>query len=240
MTKAVVVIPFRDKGDTARKANLARVLTHLDSITDAGVIVVTDGFPDGPFNRSAAYNRGMALAPADTDVFVFHEADMLIGHAALYDAIAEAQHQPGMVVPFSEYRYLSLEDTIKVRDGEDPRNCTAEHVMADCRSNGAVNVLSRTSLQMVGCWDETFSGWGFDDRAMARAFEVATGSPTRYITANAYHLWHTPGWSVESRFKGGANIPPHEHAATIANESRYRRYKKARSPAQIRALTAGG
>lgn len=239
MTKAVVVIPFRDKGDKARKANLAAVLTHLDSITDAAVIVVTDGKIDGPFNRSAAYNRGVALAPPDTDVFVFHEADILIGHAALHDAITESRRTPGMVVPFSEYRYLSSDDTAHVLDGADPRDFTAEQVMADCRSNGAVNVLSRTTLERVGQWDEAFSGWGFDDRAMARAFEVATGSPTRYITANAYHLWHTPGWSVESRFRGGANIPPHEQAATVANEARFRRYKKARTLADIRALTMG-
>lgn len=235
MTTIGVVVPWRYKGDPWRLANFTTVRYHLDGF--APVVVASDGLAgDTPFNRSRAYNLGAAQLP-EADVIVFHEADMLIPRAQLVIAVNAALVKPGMVVPFDTYDYLSPEDTSKVRAGADPQFCTPEFVMADGRSNGAVNVVSRSTLEAVGGWDENFSGWGFDDRAMARAFEITSSSPTRYIQGHGVHLWHRPGWSVESRFRGGSEIPPEEHYATVRNEARYRRYRQARTAADIRALT---
>lgn len=240
MTAARILVPWRDKGDPWRQANLAVVLTHLSRLDVAPVEVVSDGREGcAPFNRSAAYNRGAALCDPG-EVMVFHEADMLLPRAQLLDAIALAGEAPGMVVPFDTYRYLSRDETIRVRQGADPIASPAEHVMADGRSNGAVNVISRVTLDAVGRWDEEFSGWGFDDRAMAHAFHVATGVRTRYIPGPGTHLWHVPGWSESSRFRGGARIDPAEQVATEINEHRFHRYRDAHTPEKIRALTAGG
>lgn len=237
---ALIIVPWRDKGDPWRAANIGAVLDHLDRI-DVAPVAVCDDNRDGvaPFNRSAAYNHGVRDNP-DAAVYVFHEADMLIDASQLRRAIDDAARSPGLIVPFTTYRYLTPEDTEKVRAGANPATCVPEYVMADCRSNGAVNVVSAVTLSAAGRYDETFEGWGFDDRAMARAFDVATGNPTRYTPGYGTHLWHTPGWSVQSRFHGGANIPDREHAATVDNEKRYRLYRKAHTAQRIRELTAGG
>jgi hypothetical protein len=230
-----IIVPWRDKGDIWRKANLTRVLLHLNTIDLAPVMVIDDG-ATGPFNRSAAYNRGMDLAPAD--IYIFHEADMLVSAAQLEHAVMLAQNHLGLVVPFDTYHYLSQEDTSCVRSGIDARYCTPERVMANGRSVGAVNVVSAHTMAAVGRWDEHFTGWGYDDRAMARAFEVATQSPTRYVEGVGVHLYHTPGWSSESRFAGGAEISTLERRATEANELRYNKYRNAKTPQRIRELTS--
>lgn len=240
MTRAVIIIPWRDKGDQWRRKNLETVTAHLAGLRVATIALLADG-RDGtaPFNRSAAYNRGVEMYP-DADVYVFHEADMLLGRQNLQTAIDVAATQPGLVVPFDAYHYLSQEDTAGVHRGANPSVAVAEYVMANGRSNGAVNVVSAATMAAVGQYDEAFEGWGFDDRAMAHAFAVATGNDTRYVRGSAIHLWHTPGWSAESRFRGGADIPEHEHRATLANEQRYQLYRKAATPERIRELTAGG
>ncbi|PJE24765.1 MAG: hypothetical protein CK431_04385 [Mycobacterium sp.] len=236
---AVVIVPWRDKGDPWRRRNLDLVLEHLYGITD-DVVACCDGRTgSAPFNRSAAYNRGVAMYP-NADVYVFHEADMLLGRQNLQAAIDIAAAQPGLVVPFDAYHYLSQADTAGVHAGQNPSTAVAECIMANGRSNGAVNVVSAATMAAVGQYDETFEGWGFDDRAMAHAFAAATGNDTRYIRGSAIHLWHTPGWSADSRFRGGADIPEHEHRATLANEARYQLYRKATTPERVRDLTAGG
>lgn len=236
--RVAVIVPWRFKGDVNRHANLVAVLHHLSQVAPEWDVIISSDGREGaaPFNRSAAYNRGIAEAGL-ADAYVFHEADMLIPKAQLTAAVILALGAPGMVVPFDTYRYLSSEDTSKVRAGLRPEAFTPQSVMVDGRSNGACNVVSATAMRAVGHWDEAFEGWGYDDRAMATAFHVATGTPTRYVAGPGHHLWHTPGWSLESRFRGGANIPPHEHAATVANEARYRLYRKARTAERIRELT---
>lgn len=239
MVNVAVVVPWRDKGDPWRQANLAAVLYHLHHADIGMVEVFSDGREGAaPFNRSAAYNRGVQDSD-NPDVFIFHEADMIIPPTQLRAAIHLAATSSGMIVPFDTYHYLTPEDTVRVRAGTDPRYCTPEMVMANGTSNGACNVVSAATMQAVGQWDETFEGWGFDDRAMAVAFEKATGTNTRYIPGPGVHLWHKPGWSQAWGFHGGTDVSAAEHAATKANQSRYNIYRKARTPAQVRELTSG-
>lgn len=236
---AAVIIPWRDKGDRARKRNLDAVTKHLDGcLPDIPTCVIGDG-RTGPFNRSAAYNHALSYVKAD--VYVFHEADMIVDPDALRTAIRLAGDAPGLVVPFDVYHYLSRDATKAVVDGKiEPQELAAERRMADGRSVGAVNVVSATTMKAIGCWDETFAGWGYDDRAMALAFQVATGAPTRFVSGLGIHLWHTPGWQAGGRFAGGTRqVSAVEQAATDANAARYRRYKAARTPDDIRLLTSG-
>lgn len=236
---AAVCIPWRDKGDPWRRRNLEVVLEHLRRSTVAQVHVVSDGGTGNePFNRSRSYNNALAELPG-RDVYCFHEADMLISRAQLDAAIATAAESPGLVVPFDTYHYLSAEATGCIHQGANPADARPEYVMANGSSIGAVNAVSAETLAAVGQWDERFSGWGFDDRAMAIAFAVATGERTRFVPGAGTHLWHTPGWSANSRFRGGADVPRHEAEATVANEVRYRLYRRATTPQRIRELTAG-
>lgn len=226
-----VIVPFRDRGrDPLRQANLERVLSWW---TEEGLspVVVDDGRSgDEQFNRSRAYNNGIAVVSAE--VYVFTESDMLISRHQVDKAIALATEAPGVVVPFRQYRALEEISSALVRNYiRYPYDCTPDFVMDD-DSIGAINVVSHATLEATGGWDENFCGSWWDDRAMFRAFEVCAGPP-RWVDGPAWHLWHLPGAS-------GEHLTDEDRAATARNEERWRRYEQAQTPEEIRALIKEG
>lgn len=234
MTDVAVVIAWRDNGDAVRQANLARVLDHLcEWNPDYPIQLSDDGRESGPFNRSAAYNRGMAKTPAD--VYVFHEADMLVPFDQLDQAVQVAATSPGLVVPFGQYYYLSAEDSRRLLT----ETFTPEPLWT-MQSIGPVNVLSAESMRLVGQWDETLSGHGYDDNCMERAFRVACQSPTHHVGGPAWHLWHEMAyapWERGTPASDPENFSEAEVAATEWNRNRLKKYQRAVHPHEVRTLT---
>lgn len=235
-----IIIPWRDNGNANRQANLARMLDHLTE-TGLPIVLASDKRQSGePFNRSAAYNHGMELSPSR--VYIFHEADMIVPLDQLSDAYQTAELGLGLVVPFTEYRYLSSEDSRAVLSGSnDPYDLAPEWVMGNGRSIGAVNVVSAETMAQVGRWDEQLSGHGYDDNAMHLAFEVACG-PTRYVEGPGVHLWHPMSyapWERGTPASDPANFTEAERRATVNNKHRFRLYKLAETPDDVRTLTMG-
>lgn len=228
MTSAAIVIPFRDRGiDPLRQANLDAVLAWW---RDAPwpVTVVDDGRTgDAQFNRSAAYNRGRALA-GQVDVIIYTESDMLLDHAQIATAVDMAAEQPGLVVPFTQYRYLSPRDSVRVRAGADAARFRPESVRNDGLSIGAVNVLSQATLDATGGYTERTEGSWYDDTIMHRAFDVCAG-PTRWVDGPAFHLYHLPAHK-------GAHLSDADRAATAHNKALWKLVKAAATPEQVRAL----
>jgi hypothetical protein len=186
---------------------------------------------DAQFNRSQAYNRGAWFV--DADVVVFAEADMLVPYSQIRQAVAMAAAAPGLVVPFIQYRYLTPEDSGLVRAHDiEPGDCIPESTMDNGESIGAINVVSRETLDAIGLWDEVFEGAWYDDVAMKIAFEVCAG-PTRWVDGPAWHLWHKPGL-------GGSHLTAEDKAATARNKERLELYRQATTTERIHELTAGG
>lgn len=230
MTRIAVIIPFRDRGtDPLRRANRDAVVEHWRLHTKH-LLIVSDGRTgDAQFNRHAAYNRGVAQAP-DADVYVFTEADMLIAPTQIDEAITQASQQPGLVVPFTARHELGPADSAKVRNRDvQPNQCRADVIMPKPRRIGAINVLSHTTIEAVGQWDEQFEGNWWDDRSMHLAFDMCAG-PTRWIKGPAWHLYHLPGHV-------GPHLSDDDKNATARNRQRFMRYRAARTPEQIHALT---
>ena len=229
--RVVVIIPFRDRGrDPLRQANLDRVLIRWDDFDHPWMIYDDGCSGDEQFNRSVAYNRAVADYP-DVDVFVFAESDVLIDYSQIDKAIELAAEKPRQVVPFTEYYYLTPEDSELVRALKvNPADCVPEVVLR--RSHGCINVVSSEALKRVGGYDESFAGSWYDDSSMKIAFEKCCGS-TKFIDGPVYHLWHLPGWD-------GDHLTDEDKAATRRNQIRYTRYRHASTVRQIRILTAGG
>lgn len=232
---AVVIIPWRDRGiDPLRSANLHRVQEQWADY-DLPVIVSGDGRDgDAPFNRSAAYNRGIAAA-TDAEVFILAESDMLIDVEQIAKAAVLATQQLGLVMPFRTYHALSPENSEKVRAGElTPVQAVSEpgNERTAAVHGGAINVISRSTYYAVGRYDEQFEGAWYDDDSMKRAFDICCG-PTCLVDGPAYHLYHLPGGT-------GDHLRPGDKAATARNKARHGRYLRASTPAHIRALTTEG
>lgn len=221
-------MPYRNRGNERRELNLERVLEHL---TGFDVHVVDDGRTgDAQFNRSAAYNRGVAETRGTV---IFHEADMLVPHCQLVEAAWLAQERPGLVIPFRNYSALGEDDSVHILNHTaEPADFEPVLFLADGFSMGAVGAASRVTLDAIGQWDECFEGAWFDDNAMFRAFEVAAG-PARWVDGGAYHLWHLPG-------QDGDHLSDADRAATDRNRDRFEvLYQRAHTAEQIRSLTAG-
>ncbi len=226
-----IIIPFRDRGsDPLRVANLQRVLSYWSGYGQ--VRVVDDGRDgDAQFCRSAAYNRGAKNSKAN--VLVYTESDMLVPYEQIDRAIEWAWSNLGVAVPFTDYHYLSEADSALIRkDAAMLSDLTPEWTMDRGLSVGAVNIISRPTLDAVGQWDEKFEGSWYDDRAMDHAFKTAAG-PTWFMAGPAYHLYHLPGWK-------GKHLSAKDKLATAHNLARYNLYLKAKTPERIRELTAGG
>lgn len=219
------IIPFRDRGlDPRRKANLEIVMAWwwLHGLTPE---IVSDGLEgDAPFNRHMAYNRAVSGNPT-VDVFIFTEADMLIPIEQVAKAAAMADDAPGLVVPFTQYRYLSDDATDSVRKAftdlkadivaEEVRNgypfyVDPESTMEDGKSIGAVNVVSRETLEATGGFTEATEGNWYDDRIIEEGFAYLS-SRTRYVEGPAVHLYHLPGWK-------GDHLSDADKAATARNK----------------------
>ncbi len=223
-----VLIPFRDRGtDPRRYTNLERVLSYWWAL---GVhpSVISDGLEgDAPFNRHRAYNIAARTFP-DADVYVFTEADMLVPYRQVTSAALLAYDRPGLVVPFTQYRYLS--DEVTEREwgsawGADSRvlwwtettagrglfDVEPESTMDDGRSIGAVNVLSRATYEAMGGFTEATEGNWYDDNIVEEAAAYLTGAPTRWVPGPAVHLYHLPGHK-------GDHLTDEDRAATAHNK----------------------
>lgn len=216
--RVAVIVPFRDRGnDPNRAANLPRIIEWYEA-AELPVHVVNDGRTGtAPFNRHAAYNQGAQATTAE--VLCYIEADTLIPHHQLDEAIHEAIEQPRLVIPFTSLWHLDEPDTIAVRNGSDPRDYEPIEKTPHQRNAGAANILTRTTLDLAGGWDEGFDGHWYDDDAMKILFERATGNPTHYITGVAYHLHHLSA----SR---GRHLTAADRAATTRNRTRLRQYRQ--------------
>lgn len=230
MTTAAIVIPFRDRGiDPLRMANLHRVLDWWNA-SPWTVTIVGDGRGgDEQFNRSAAYNIGAELT--DANVIVYTEADMLLPYEQVEAAISIASSRPGLVVPFTEYRYLSGSASRSVREGMAPEEFTPQWSKRNGTSIGAVNVVSRETLSAVGGYTELTEGNWFDDNIMHRAFEVCAGK-THWVSGPAFHLYHLPGWK-------GDHLTDEDKAATARNKALWEHVQTIDDPARMRAALRG-
>jgi hypothetical protein len=186
-----VVIPWRAGTCPHRIAAAAYVEDYYRRLNLGPVIVTDDGNTDGPFNRSAAYNRGYAQVPAGIDVVLWNEADTVIPRAQVLAAADLAGQAPGIVVPFTERHELSRAQAQRVLTGQaDPTVMVgAEKVYTDGISIGQAGVTSRATVDAAGGWCEAFRGWGYDDTAMFYVFKVLAGGP-RWVDGPGIHLWH--------------------------------------------------
>ena len=251
--KVQVVIPWRDRGtDPRRAANLDVVLGWWYA-HGYDPLIVDDGLEGAAqFNRHRAYNRAVSGNPG-TDVFVFTEADMLIHPNQIKQAVAHANDRMGLVVPFTEYRYLSDESTAWTRDqyhdlppnmlaewwAREPGDkhsifqMTPESVMRHGKSIGAVNVVSAETLRQTGGFTEATHGNWYDDNIIEEGFAYLT-NPTRWVKGPATHLYHLPGWK-------GDHLSDEDKRATAHNKGllgQLRRDIKRGADPQVRALMA--
>ena len=129
----------------------------------------------------------------NADVLIYSESDLLVDCDQILEGVALALAKPGLVVPFSKFMAIEPRDSELVRQHRlAPADATSQQQCNDRQSIGAVNIISRETLALIGRWDESFEGAWFDDTAMNIAFSICCG-PTRFVDGPGFHLYHLPG-----------------------------------------------
>lgn len=237
-----VIIPFRDRGIDPRRAANLEVVQAWWYAHGFDPHIVDDGLSgDAQFNRHRAYNRAVIEHPGD--VYVFTEADMLIHPDQIMFGVQRAWYTRGLVVPFTQYRYMSDSNTAYIRDMyhslypealalffsgpvEPAQSGTGSvfslvpaSTMDNGRSIGAVNIVSADTLDCTGGFTEATRGNWYDDRIIEDGFAFLTGSPTRFVTGPAVHLYHLPGWT-------GDHLTDEDRRATAHNKELLRTMRR--------------
>ena len=189
-TSVAVVMAWNDPSDADRQVAF-RYVAGLYSRMALGPITVGSC---EPFARARALNGLIGNLPADT-IIVQSDPDSFLPREATYrEAIRLADSSPGLVVPFSRYRYLNQATTGKVLGWEWNNSSDGAIRRFDCDEDGDggvgnVTVFSKETWVLAGGYDERFPLWGGDDGAFAVACNAMAG-PTKRLPGSMIHLWH--------------------------------------------------
>lgn len=179
--KVIVIVPWRSKGCRHREAAWRRVRREW-----GGWDVVTADDDGEPFSRAASLNLAAIEHPAD--VYVIADADTLVDGRQVAEAVALAGAEPGIVLAYSTFRYLSRRGTKAVLGGyrgpwEPLTEWSLDWTVSSCLA------VSAATWAAVGGFDDRFRAWGGEDVAFVHACETLAG-PTRRILGSVWHCWH--------------------------------------------------
>lgn len=183
-----VLIPYRSQHNRAE--SLACVMDHYRRALPGCLLALADDPDPRAFNRGRALNE--AVRRTQGEVLIFADADLLPPPENIREAVRLVQEgSRSIVIPFSRIAYLSPAGTREVTRASDWRNWGPVYVERewDRRSNGGANVLSRSYFEALGGYDDRFRGWGYEDSALALAWETFW-DPQHWLEGTAVHLWH--------------------------------------------------
>jgi glycosyltransferase involved in cell wall biosynthesis len=141
------------------------------------------------FSRARAINT--ASKKATTDIFLLADAD-LVFDPGLIERILVAIHLYPWIIPFSNAYRLSRVITDRLIEEGLPEEIRVDKgdIEFDKVINGAyLNAMPRSAFEAVGGMDERFSGYGFEDMALALSLDTICGTHYR-MAETIYHLWH--------------------------------------------------
>lgn len=184
----VVLVPLSENLDGHRRSAWKYSREHLQSEHPSWAIEI--GYsPEQP------WSKGLALADArryvEADVFVVHDADVMVEPDALERSVALVAAGERWVVPHGDVHRLSESYTASVLAGAPislPRPDQLDRQPYAGYSGGGITVVSAAT------WDECpvdprFTGWGCEDEAWAWALGCLYGPPV-HGNAALWHLFH--------------------------------------------------
>lgn len=198
---AALVFAYRDNFDT-RDAPTVDGVQDLDATARRTAWAYTRDWYDalgwpmvvdyGDRGRPAAINAAVRQAAAGgARVIVQADPDSLVPLHRLRYAVQDAAQRDGLVVPHTQFCYLTLEATQQVyRDRRDPFAFgPADFEQHGTNGVGNVVVFSVSTWERAHGFDERFTAWGADDAAFAIAADAYCG-PVRRLPGDVVHLWH--------------------------------------------------
>lgn len=186
-----ILVPYAPAGPVRERSWRWLEQRWRATLPDAEVILGTpDDAPDpGRFCRAVAINR--AAAKASGDVFVIADADTAFLAEGVYEAVFLASRR--WILP---YRYVRLSEAasdawLTSEPTASPPADWESGVEEEWPANvSGLVVVSRAAFELVGGFDERFTGWGCEDEAFACSLAGLYAAPLRLAGHVAWHLWH--------------------------------------------------
>lgn len=198
--KISLLIPFR--ADNPMRSETFRWLRKYwkHELPEAELIVGTSN--SKVFCKTEAFNK--AFRRSKGRVIVLLDADAYLPGAVLEkcaDRILDNLDNHLWFVPYKHLYRLTKEATRLIinSDPADPLRFSSpppreyveswDKAMYGHRYGAMVMIMPREAIEILGCFDERFSGWGGEDVAILRALDTLYGK--HKITKNdLLHLWH--------------------------------------------------
>jgi len=242
-----IVVPFRP--DTPRRGELLNWIRkyYRSHLPHAEFII---GFSNSHvFCKTEAFNN--AVRRAKGKVIVLLDADAYIDTNTIQfcaDRILEEIDNHLWYVPYQRFYRLNEYATQLVVDS-DPKNpipildpppdAWREDTPTDQKGYGhrygaLIMIMPREAIDVLGCFDERFVGWGGEDVAILRALDTLYGKH-KTIDGPVYHLLHPkigttyPERQWEDQIRAGSN-----------NELAMRYHRATGKPFEMRELVDEG
>lgn len=190
MSEVVILVPRR--ADDGPRDELWDFVRRWWEREQSPWPIVEGHHNDGLFSRSAALNTAARLA-GDWRVAVIIDADVVCDPDRVRDAVGLASETRSMILPHDARYDLSPRATRGIISGRDVGDWERHVRRRYAASNGhpsvsSVVVVSREQWDLVGGFDESFRGWGYEDTAFAAACETFGGIVR--MPGVVWHLWH--------------------------------------------------
>lgn len=199
--KISILIPFKG-GAPDRERSFKWVLAYLRHfLPDAEIVIGRSN--SKPFSKTQALNH--AARRAHGKVLVILDADAYFDTKVIERCADRILEDPNDRLWFVPYRHLYrlTKEITKVILQSDPTDpyilpdpLPPEYIDGSMQDNkyghryGAmIMIFPREALDVLGCFDERFKGWGGEDIALLRALDTLYGKH-KTVKGNIYHLWH--------------------------------------------------
>jgi hypothetical protein len=241
-----LLIPFRsDNKDRQRAFQWVRRYWKRE-LPDAEIVIGRSR--SKPFcktealNDAAAHARGRVLVVLDADTYM---PGSILDRCA--DRILEELANHLWYVPYRHLYRLNKAATQRVIESKpsDPLRFPSPPLPEDLDGDGMkssyghrygamVTIFPREALDVLGCFDERFKGWGGEDVALLRALDTLYGKH-KTTQNDVLHLWHPViGADYKSRAWTGQR-------GGKRNDELSNAYNRAtRNPSQMRRLVDEG
>jgi len=188
-TDAAIVVPWRSTPEREYSFELA---WRYNNIAFADFKIYFSDSVGEKFNVSEARNRGCIQAIEDGfRVLIVMDADTIFERNAIVDALKVVAEEDAISYLYTNSlephkglcEGLSLGD-VQLSDVEENTYPVEGHV-------GSGWAMSSGMFWKMNGWDENFKGWGYEDTALDRAYQVLHGSPMLRVPGNCYRLFHS-------------------------------------------------
>jgi len=240
-----LLIPFRSDNKERQRA-FAWVRRYWKrELPDAEIII---GKSRGrPFCKTEALNdaasraRGRVLVVLDADTYM---PGSILDRCA--DRILEELANHLWYVPYRHLYRLNRGATQRVLASKpsDPLRFPSPPLPGDLDGDGMksgyghrygamVTIFPREALEVLGCFDERFKGWGGEDVAILRALDTLYGKH-KTTQNDVLHLWHPViGKNYKTRAWSGQDAARNDELSNAYNRA-------TRNPSQMRRLVDEG